>query len=161
MNIDQLILKYQQKNRHDMRSVSVDDLLEIHGVDYKKVKGFNTLSEENKSLFKSFIVQFYNAQGMRGKLTLVPENIAYVNERYWGSTVLNADGTSSWNIIKEEHRTIDTEGNELSVIFSKLNEKHDSTVTNIIERQNYYIRFDYKIYDRPAWLHIEQDISWW
>lgn len=161
MNIDQLILKYQQKNRHDMRLLSVDDLLEIHGVDYKKVKGFNTLSEQNKSLFKSFIVQFYNAQGMRGKLTLVPENIAYVNERYWSGIVLNADGSSSRYILKQEQRAIDAIGNNLRVIFSKIDERYDSSLPNIIERQSFYLRFDYKMYDRLAWLHIEKDISWW
>ena len=49
-------------------------------VNAEQIKGFDKLSVENQRLFKQFLGNFMNAQGLEARSEIVPQSVRFVHE---------------------------------------------------------------------------------
>lgn len=64
MNRSQLENLYKVNGLTDYKLNTADDLLRVHGIDYKAVNGYSGLDDLNRAIYAKFIINFFNAQGL-------------------------------------------------------------------------------------------------
>lgn len=77
MNLQQIKEAYLKRGLNNYRLSSLDDLVEIHGVDIEKIKGFNKFGENGKAFLKKFLVNFFNAQGIENRMNIEPTGFVH------------------------------------------------------------------------------------
>lgn len=159
MERKELELKYLEHGRNNFQLDSVEDLLLIHGIDYQKVIGYSSLDELNRMKYKKFIVNYFNAQGMVERGTIVPLAIYYVEER--GMYVEDGDMTCGVGCDVE---IINVDGSTQSHSKERfLKGYEDKEIKQDLPIR--YLRFEYNILKgdsiRGGWLHVYHDGREW
>ncbi|MCO5388852.1 MAG: hypothetical protein NHB14_27215 [Desulfosporosinus sp.] len=80
MNRFQLEKLYEVNGLKDYRLRTTDDLLRVHGIDFKSVDGYSRLDDVNKMLYERFIVNYFNGFGLDTRLTMIPKGIYFVED---------------------------------------------------------------------------------
>jgi hypothetical protein len=76
-----LIEMYEQNGIKDMRLRNIVDLQNIYNINAEDIHGYKILSDNNKELFKHFIVNFFNRQGIERKFKINPQKISFTGRR--------------------------------------------------------------------------------
>ena len=122
----------------------------------KKIKGYETLTEENKEIFKNFIFNYLNQLGMRTKKTFKPIQINYVEETDFVSD--DPDDPECELFSKIVIKAIYKDGkkkviHQFGSQYKGLKIKRTSS--------SKYLRFEFKEHDRKIWLHIMDGGEQW
>ena len=135
---------YKNVKIEGFRLRNSQDLFNVHGFDFTKVKGFDTLSSKHQALFEQFLFTFFNGWGLEARATLKPKSVYYVEEREY-----QAEDEST---IKTVFNIVDAEGN----VIAELKKHTFSRKKTKVIYAKHFLRFDYEIYDRKSgeWLHI-------
>lgn len=148
---------YKNRGLSDYQLQNIEDILFVHGINVLETAGYENLTENNKMLFKTFLVNFFNACGLEARSTIIPVNINYV---------LDVECLGKEN--KEDDYYV-------TLIHEIIIEKADNTTKLLKEYENEiykhlpcietckkrYLRFDYIIYDREEWQHVITPTEWY
>ena len=80
MTYQKMTKKYEERGLNDYQLRTLEDLKEIHGVDVRELSSYSGLSDENRNLFDTTVLRFYNAHGLNSRLELRPKSVNYVQE---------------------------------------------------------------------------------
>lgn len=157
MNITQIENLYKANGIKDNILRNTEDLLKVHGVDFKAVDGYNRLDDLNRQLYEKFIVNIYNMWGLESRSTIIPRGIYYVEEIEYLVKEEPEDDyyTVAGGIIK----AIDRSGLN-TVLHNWLHEDYKNF--DVIEGEaKTYLRFEYEHDGRNEWLHVTNENSWY
>lgn len=157
MNRFQIENLYLAKGINDFILRTPEDLLKIHDIDIKSLKGFNTLTDDNIILFKKFIINLLNCWGLESRLTLIPIAINFVEDiEYLVKENLNDDAyTVAGGIIKA------ILSNGKKVVLHKWIYEDYVNLEKIQGKSKHYLRFEYKHGSRKEWLHVIGERTWY
>lgn len=157
MTRTQLENVYKAHGLHDYKLKTTDDLLKIHGIDYKSIDGYNRLDELNQNIYKTFIINFYNAHGLDNR-NIIPKGIYYVEDTTLLNKKIDEYSEEYYSVVGSHILAIDRNGIKTvhtHTIFENCNEK------DIIEEPpKTYLRFQYQQgymddgEPRMAWMHV-------
>lgn len=166
MNRKQLENLFEANGLSHFQLKDKEDLLKVFGIKIEQLEGFETLSDENKELFTNFLINFYNAQGVNGKLCLEPVSIYFVRKNEL-IVKLNDNDDDFWNWFSTKFYILDKNSNEIKLFkHYKENELQYLHDTDAMFRENieFFLRFDYKWnLDEVVneWLHVTDEHSWY
>lgn len=153
---------YLVNGLNEFKLRTTEDLLKVHGINYKEVDGYNGLDDKNKAIYERFIVNFFNAQGLDYR-DIVPTGIYFVED----ITKLVKDNpadpadkfySSAGSIIK----AIDKNGVKTVLHSYKYKDYHDlENFEDLEETAITYLRIEYEHHGRPEWLHIVSEGKEW
>ena len=158
MNRSQLENLYRVNGLDNYRLSNTEELLRVHGVDYRHVKGYGSLDDINKLLYKKFIINYYNAFGLDTRATLIPMAIYYVEDTAFYIIEKEDDGQEIRVLAGGLVKVIDRDGKK-----RVLTEWQDQDYEGIQKESGpceYYLRFEYKIHGRREWMHVRGEKSW-
>lgn len=133
---------------------NAEELLEMYGIDFKKVKGYEDLNDINKKIFEKFIVNFYNGLGLDSRNHLVPLGIYWVehndhltkepDDYYPEDDYFVVCGSTIYAIDKDGKKTlhrkwVDENYKDYEILRTETSE---------------YLRVEYEHYGRKEWLHV-------
>jgi len=140
------ITNYQLRN--------TEDLLKVHGIDFKAVKGYNELDDINRVFYERFIINFLNGLGLESRVTLIPKAI------YWVEDISYLTPEDDYNlVIGGVIRSIDRNGIK-NVIHTWADEDYQDKKYTESEVEN-YLRFQYEHDGRVEWLHVIKEGKEW
>lgn len=148
---------YEKNGLKDYKLKNMEDIKKIHGVDCEELKGYPNLTEEHKGLFKKFIVNFFNAQGLESRMSLVPKVINFVED----ITYLVKESPEDEYFTEAGHvvRAIMKTGKK-KILHKWIHEDYKDL--EITESKPYlYLRIEYKHHGRNEWLHITNVEEWY
>lgn len=156
MNRSQIENLYKVNGLIDFHLKTTDDLLKVHGINFKAVDGYNRLDDLNKVIYEKFIINFFNAQGLEYR-DIVPTGIYYVEEIEYLVKERSEDDymTIAGGMVK----AIDKNGLK-TVLGNWLHESYKHLEIKESEPNN-YLRFQYEHQGRSEWLHVIKDGTQW
>lgn len=80
MNVFQIENLYKVNGITDFKLTNTEELMKVHGIDFKHVEGYNRLDDLNRQIYENFIINIFNAFGLESRATLVPKAIYYVED---------------------------------------------------------------------------------
>lgn len=153
MKRQELERKYEERGLTDYQLQTLEDLKEIHGVDVTELNGYNELTDENKELFNSTVIKFFNTWGLDNRKELRPKNVHYVSEVTYEKEI-------------SENEIVDA-GIEIFVINSKTGAKINRIHRYVFEKDipfrecrkyiKHYLRFELQ----NEWYHITANGEWY
>jgi len=150
MNIEQIknIYKANGLNNYSLRGT--EDLKKVHGIDYIEIPGFYDLNDSHKEIFKKFIVNFYNAQGLEKRLAIIPVGVYFVEDKeYFGKVRLEDDYCIS---AKKEIFIINSSG--AKKLLHHWEDEEYKGLKNIKSFTSHYLRFEYNLNNESKWVRI-------
>lgn len=156
MNRYQLENIYLTNGLKDFKLRTTEDLLKVHGIDFKAVDGYSRLDDLNKTIYEKFIINFFNAQGLEYR-DIVPTGIYYVEEIEYLVKEYPEDDymTIAGGMIK----TIDRNGLK-TILDNRLHERYKHLEITESEPNN-YLRIQYKHQGHSEWLHVINEKEWY
>lgn len=148
---------YKFNGLRDFKLKDTDDLMRIHGVDYKNVDGYNKLDDLNRTFYKKFIVKFFNGHWLETRSSIIPKSINFVEDiLHLGKENIKDDefvplgGTI--NIVCR---------NGLKMVMRTWNDDEYKNL-NVLENEvDNYLRFEYTINGKNEWLHVIKNGEEW
>lgn len=157
MNRNQMENLYKANKIEDYKLQSTEQLLKVHGIDYKKIDGYNRLDDINRVVYEKFIVNFFNVWGLESRTTLVPKGIYYVEETQYLAKENQED--DYYIVVGGIANIIDRNGFK-SVL--KTWEDKDYKHLKVEETESKtYLRFEYEHEDYKKWLHVIKEEEWY
>ena len=148
---------YQANGLTDYQLRDEHDLLFTHGVNVKKLPGYSQLDEANAKLYVAFIVNFFNAQGLDSRATLVPTGIHYVEDI---ELLAKEDPTDEYfTIVGGIVKIINKDGTQ--TLHDEWRGEAYEDLEAIQDKPKRYLRFEYEHYERPGWLHVIGAHQWY
>lgn len=155
MEYNQLENIYISNGLNDFLLKDTDDLIKIHGINYK-IKGYENLDKLNKSIYKGFLINFFNTFGLELRSKIVPLKIFYARDTsYCAKTV---DDENCYVTVK---RIIEPMGINSTLKSIEYNNCDCEYVGSLEKEEEYYLRFEYLIDNENEWLHIKSEKSWY
>ncbi|MFW6243184.1 MAG: hypothetical protein ACOC2W_03400 [bacterium] len=141
---------YKSNELNDYKLKSTDDLLRIHGIDYENINGYDKLDDLNKNIFKTFIVNFFNARGLVQRTKILPQGIYWVKEVEY----LTEDDKDEeiFLAIKTVIYSINKDGS--SSILHEYEEDKSKNLEVVEKDEKFYLRFEYKNDGCQEWMHV-------
>ncbi len=134
----------------------LEDILNVYGLDVLEVEGYDTLTDENKNLYKKFILNFFNGWGLEARNTLKPISFNEVEDiEYMGKE--DPEDEELITLIHEIYVIKNDGSKELLKVWEEKQDKIE--IKEIIK--NKYVRFEYEIYGKKEWLHILNENEWY
>lgn len=134
----------------------LEDILNVYGLDVLEVEGYDTLTDENKNLYKKFILNFFNGWGLEARSTIKPISFNEVEElEHIGQE--NSDDGYVTTLLHEIYVIRNDGSKELFKVWENKEDKLEIKDTI----KNRYLRFEYEIYGRKEWLHILNENEWY
>jgi hypothetical protein len=157
MNRFQIENLYEVNGLNDYRIRDTEDLLRVHGIDFKAVDGYNRLDDLNRAIYEKFIINIFNAFGLESRATLIPKGIYWVEDiQYLVKENLEDDYfIVGGGIVK----SIDRNG-----LKSVLRTWSDEDYKHLEIKENEaktYLRFEYEHEGRKEWLHVIKEGKEW
>jgi hypothetical protein len=135
---------------------ALENILNVYGLDVLEVEGYDTLTDENKNLYKKFILNFFNGWGLEARSTIKPISFNEVEEfEHIGQE--NSDDGYVTTLLHEIYVIKDDGSKELFKVWENKEDKLEIKDTI----KNRYLRFEYEIYGRKEWLHILNENEWY
>lgn len=157
MNRSQIENLYKVNGLYDFKLKTTDDLLKVHGINFKEVDGYKRLDDINRKLYEKFIINLFNAFGLESRATLVPKGIYYVEDIDY--LAKEKDDDYYFIVVGGIVYAIDRNGMK-SVLHSWKDEdyKHLEVSEKEIKK---YLRFEYEIQGKNEWLHVVNESKWY
>lgn len=143
------ILNYQLRN--------TDDLIKCHGIVCENVKGYEYLTEENKQIFKKFLLNFLNILGLQKRFSIKPLAINFVEDTIYDA--VDPDDSEYYVTVKQIVKAIHNNG-EKKIIHKHFYKEYKDLEISHIDTFKYF-RFEYKEGTRKEWLHITHKGTQW
>lgn len=144
----------------DFRLNTVEDILKCHGHDCLKLPGYETLSQDNKEIFKKFIVKIFNAWGLESRAALNPKGIYLVEDKEYNANDPDDEENENYIVtVKRIIKTIDKEGKKKILHQYKNKEYLKLPIVKVYESN--YLRFEYSHWKSNEWLHVINDGEEW
>jgi len=148
---------YEANGLTDYRLKTADDLLFTHGVSVKKLLGYSQLDEANAKLYVAFVVNFFNAQGMDSRVTLVPTGIHYVEDV---DLIAKEDPDDEYfTVVGGIVKVINKDGSQ--TLHHEWRGTGYEELETIEDKPKRYLRFEYEHEGRPEWLHVIDERQWY
>lgn len=161
MEMNQIKNIYKLNGLTDYKLKTPEDLLKVHGIDLKKVDGYNKLDDLTRTIYEKFIVKFFNGHGLESRVDLVPTGIYHVEEINYLVKVEPEE--DYFNNYKTEILAIDRNG--LKSVLHEYIDKDYEKFPIVEEECKKYIRFEYKYSSgdrlKSEWLHVIKDGKEW
>ncbi|HHV30720.1 MAG TPA: hypothetical protein GXX73_14285 [Clostridium sp.] len=148
---------YEARGLADYKLLNLEDLLQVHGINYKEVSGYNRLDDLNRSIYEKFIVNFFNVFGLDSRATLVPKGIYWVEDSDY--LVKERPEHDYYTIAGGIVYSIDRNGLK-SVLDEWIVEDYAQLEKHVGEPK-YYLRFEYEIDGRDEWVHVIKEGREW
>lgn len=148
---------YKANGLTDYKLKSLDDLMKVHGIDPRAVKGYNRLDDLNRLLYEKYIVNYFNAQGLESRATILPEAIYFVESKEY-SVKENPDDEYSMDA-GGLLQAIDKNGLK-TVLYDRVYEEY-KRMDIIIDESEFYLRFEFEQQGRKTWLHVINENEWY
>lgn len=154
---------YQDNGLNDYKLTCLEDLKNCHGIDAEKVNGYEDLTEQNKVIFRNFIINFFNARGLDARIITVPKAINYVEEIDYVAPHPDAEIDEDY---KGFYVSVDTKIIVLKADGSRkqLHKYSDGEYKNLKPTEQYrkeYLRFAFLEGKSKVWLHVTHQGSQW
>jgi hypothetical protein len=148
MTRNQLERRYLDFGLNDFKLKTVDDLLNVHGIDYMAVDGYAGLDDLNRVIYKKFIVKFFNVFGLDNRAVLTPRGIYWVEDRDY--VVVEDDGNRvlSGGVVY----SIDKTG--VKRVLDEWDDDEYNHLSRLVDDPTFYLRFEYMQGERKEWLHV-------
>ncbi|OCZ50866.1 hypothetical protein [Dehalobacter sp. TeCB1] len=156
MNVSQLKKIYEVNDLKDYELRNTEDLLKVHGIDFRDMAGYNRLDDLNKQLYSKFIVNFFNQQGLKSRISLIPKGIYFVEEIEY--LIKEDPEDESWLIVGGLIKSIDKNGLK-SVLHEWKNEDYNHMVFTE-NKPKIYLRFEYLHRGRDEWIRVISENFW-
>ena len=148
---------YEENGLMDYKLRTTDDLLRIHGIDFKEVDGYNRLDDINILLYEKVIVNIYNGLGLSSRATMLPKGIYYVEDVDY--LVKTNPEDNYFTVSGRRVMSIDKNGLK---IFHRLWQIEDYKELKALKSEpKCFLRFEYEQNDRPDWLHVTDEKNWY
>lgn len=159
MKKNQIENLYKANGIVDYKLKNTEDLLKVHGIDFKTVNGYNRLDDLNRAIYKKFILNFFNGLGLESRATLVPKGIHFVEDiQYLIKEV--PEGEDDYFIVAGGIiNAIDRNGLK-SVLHAWNDEDYKDFKSGEVEVRK-YLRFEYEQQGSEVWLHVTKDGEEW
>ena len=163
MTRKQLEKLYEVNGLTDYRLKSTEDLLKVHGIDYKDLAGYDSLDDDNKAIYERFIINIFNAWGLDSRLNLLPKGIFFVEDTEY--VVKENPENDYYNLAGQTIYTIDRTGNKK--LLRKWEDEEYKHLKKIAEKPKQYLRFEYQHgtdaegNPRSEWLHVIKEGREW
>ncbi|MCO5384626.1 MAG: hypothetical protein NHB14_01490 [Desulfosporosinus sp.] len=157
MNRFQLEKIYESNGLKDYKLKTTDDLLRVHGIDFKAVDGYSRLDDVNKLLYEKFIVNYFNGYGLDTRLTMIPKGIYFVED--FDYLVKEKPEDDYWNVSGGLVMAIDKNG--LKTVHRAWKDEDYAHLEAIEGKHKTYLRFEYIIDDRDEWMHVIGPKEWY
>lgn len=148
---------YKAHNLEDCKLRDTEDLKLLHGIDYTAVQGYCNLNIFSKNLYKNFIVNFYNMQGLEKRADIIPKSINFVEDT---ESLAKEDAADDYYVVVR--RTIEVIKNDSSksILHEYIEEKYKHLEVSEIEKSQ-YLRFEYRSNDYHEWVHVLNPHEWY
>ncbi len=157
MKREQIENIYKTNGIKNYKLRNTDELLKVHGIDFREVQGYNRLDDIRRAIYEKFIVNIFNNYGLESRSKLIPKGIYYVEhtERFAKSdSEEDVYVLVDWVIM-----VIDRSGLRSLLRMGEDEEfKHLEIVDQDTEK---YIRFEYELGESNIWLHVIDENKWY
>ncbi len=156
MEYRQLEDVYKLKGLYELKLNVLEDILHVYDLDVLEVEGYEFLSENNKELYKKFILNFFNSWGLEARRTIKPisfneiEAIEYMGKEYPEDEDLIS--------LKNELYIIKNDGSK-ELYRVKENKENKIKVVDTFKKK--YNRFEYEILGKQGWIHVLNENEWY
>jgi hypothetical protein len=157
MNRFQLENIYQANGLTTYRLKTTDDLLKVHGVNYKNVPGYDTLDDTNRQIYEKFIINIYNGFGLDLRATLYPLGIYYVEDIDY--IAKEKPDNDYFTVLGGRINYIDKNGNKR--LLHEWEDEEYKHLPKTLDKPEYYLRFEYEMDGREEWLHVIKEGKEW
>lgn len=157
MNRFQIENLYKVNGLNDYKLRNTEDLLKVHGIDFKAVDGYKRIDDINKRLYEKFIVNIFNAFGLESRATLVPKGIYFVEDINYLAKKSQDD--DYFIVVGGVVYSIDKNGMK-SVLHTWKDEDYLHLKVTESESKK-YLRFEYEHQGCSKWLHVITENSWY
>jgi len=158
MNSKQIQNIYTANGLYTFEITSHDDLMKVHGINTGEIQGYEKLAQEHKTIFDPFILNFYNAQGLERRATLLPKSINFVlSEQSLGKENFS---DNYYIPLGATITAIYADGNENKVLKKCKDKKYKNISCTQIEKET-YLRFEYQINGHEEWMHVMSETKWY
>jgi hypothetical protein len=158
MNRNQIENLYKVNGLTDFRLRNTEDLLRVHGIDYKAVDGYSQLDDLNRQIYEGFIINIFNVFGLESRGTLVPKGIYFVEDIQY--LVKEKPEDDFYIVAGGIVKAIDRNGLK-SVLHTWEDEDYKHLKIDKREAGKNYLRFEYEHKGRSEWLHVVKDGKVW
>jgi len=148
---------YRANGLDDYKLRTTEDLLKVHGIDFKAVDGYNRLDDLNRAVYEKFIVNIFNAIGLESRATLVPKGIYFVEEIEY---LIKEKPEDDYYIIAGGLINVIDRNGLKSVLHTWQDKDYKDYEINESEVHK-YLRFEYQQQERSEWLHVEKEGTEW
>lgn len=157
MNRSQLENLYQVNGLKDFKIKSTEDLLKVHGIDFRAVEGYSRLDDLNRAIYEKFIINIFNAWGLDSRASLVPKGIYWVEDSDY--LVKEKPEQDYYTVSGGIVYVIDRNG--LKTVHREWQDEEYKDHERIIEKPKNYLRFEYEHEGRNEWLHVIKEGKEW
>lgn len=153
---------YKNRGLNNYQLRNVEDILFVHGINILETEGYKNLTEENKELFKSFIVNFFNSWGLEARSTIFPISIHYV----YDITRTGKENNNDDVCVTLSNKVLILKSSEDGFVYSEVllknyvNEEYKHLLC-LGTYEKKYLRFSYAIYNREEWQHVISPTEWY
>lgn len=153
MNRQQLEKLYSVNGVYDCKLRNLEDLIKIHNLDVKTIKGYSDLNNNDKNAFEIFILKYFNSQGLDNRLIL---NFTKVYRAYEVNYLIRQDegdfifAGEVWNCT-----------NKNTKVRSWGDIKNKNNPNAIKSKTDDYLRVEFKEGKYKIWLHIIDEGEEW
>jgi len=145
---------YEKNGIKNYKLRDTQDLLKIHGVDFKEVKGYEDIDDIHRAEYEKFIIDFLNGLGLESRMTLVPKGIYYVED-----TDFLIPEDDYFIVVGGIVESIDRNG--VKSILRTWNDPEYKDEKHTESEAKRYLRFQYEHNGRAEWLHVTKNGSEW
>ena len=154
---------YLEHGLSDFRLTCLDDLKTCHGIDAEQVNGYENLTEENKVIFKNFIINFFNSMGMDRKTITAPKAINYVEEIDYIAPHPDADTDEEYRdcYVSVDTKIIVLKADGSKKQLHKFSDKEYKNLKATDQERKEYLRFAFLEGKSRVWFHVTHEGKQW
>lgn len=156
MNTNQIENIYKANGLKDYILLSTEDILRVHGIDFRVVDGYNRLDDINKKIYSKFIINIFNAFNIESRTSLIPRGIYYVEDIEY---LVKENTDDYFTIVGGIVNAIDKNGIK-TVLNERTYERYIGFEITKSEPE-FYLRFEYEHDGRNTWLHVLKENIWY
>lgn len=154
---------FKRNGLTDYRLRNLEDLKKCLGIDAEKVNGYEDLTEDNKKIYKNFIINYFNQIGMDRKMITFPKAINFVEEIDYTAPHPDAESDENYKDVYVSVNTkiivLKADGTRKQLHKYCDNEYKYLKPTN--EHKKRYLRFAFFEGKSKVWLHVTHEGKQW
>jgi len=161
MSRQEIERNYEQSDCRDYHLRSSDNLLAIYHINFAGVKGYGELTEDNKTLYQAFIVNYWNAFGLDTRMTMQPIAINFVEDQEFNFEYIDSyDSTPMCATAKRVIQVLTAQGKK-KPLHKFINKDFIKKGPLVASTPKKYLRFEYKINGCNEWMHVLGAKEWY